>query len=268
RTRCGVCARGLLRGGRRAPRRAAPGRRGRRRGGRWRARSQRARVRRRLRGRGPGRAPGRARAARAPARGPRAAARRRYRGGAARGGMLIERAELAGRAPLSVRIEAGLVAEVGPALVRRRGEERLDAAGAALLPGLHDHHLHLLALPPAAGPVRCGPPPVRPRGELELALRRAQPRGGWIRGVGYHDSVAGALDRRDLDALAPPGAAVRVQHRSGALWVLSSAGVARLGLDRGADAPGVERDAGGHATGRVYRADAWLRERLGAADPP
>src|SRR5262249_55249598 len=107
----------------------------------------------------------------------------------------------------------------------------------------------------------------RTRGELELALRRAQPRGGWIRGVGYHDSVAGALDRRDLDALAP-GATVRVQHRSGALWVLSSVGIARLGLDRGADAPGAERDAARRATGRVYRADAWLRERLGAADPP
>jgi predicted amidohydrolase YtcJ len=64
------------------------------------------------------------------------------------------------------------------------------------------------------------------------------------------------------------GAAVRVQHRSGALWILSSAAVDRLGLDRGADAPGVERDAAGRATGRLYRADGWLRERLGAPDPP
>jgi len=181
--------------------------------------------------------------------------------------VLIERAEIAGRGPLSLRIRGGRIAELGPALAPRRGEERLDAAGGALLPGLHDHHLHLLALAAAAASLRCGPPEVRTRDELGRALRAARPRAGWIRGVGYHDSVAGALERRDLDALAP-GAAVRVQHRSGALWILSSPGVERLGLDRGADAPGVERDAQGLATGRVYRADAWLRERLGTADPP
>ena len=181
--------------------------------------------------------------------------------------MLIERAEIAGRAPLSLRIVRERIAEIGPALEPRRGEQRLDAAGGALLPGLHDHHVHLLALAAAAGSVRCGPPQVRTRDDLERALRQARPRGGWIRAIGYHDSVAGALDRRGLDALAP-GVALRVQHRSGALWILSSAGVERLGLDRGADAPGVERDSAGLATGRVYRADAWLRARLGAADPP
>jgi predicted amidohydrolase YtcJ len=181
--------------------------------------------------------------------------------------VLIERAEVAGRSPLSLRIEKGQIAEIAPALARRRGEERLDAAGGALLPGLHDHHLHLLALAASAASVRCGPPEVRTRAELEHALRGARPRAGWIRGVGYHDSVAGELDRNSLDALAS-GAAVRVQHRSGALWILSSAAVERLGLDRGEDAPGVERDAAGRATGRLYRADAWLRERLGAADPP
>jgi predicted amidohydrolase YtcJ len=181
--------------------------------------------------------------------------------------MLIERTEIAGCAPLSLRIVGERIAEIGPALEPRPGEDCLDAAGGALLPGLHDHHVHLLALAAAADSVRCGPPWVRTRDDLERALRRARPRGGWIRGIGYHDSVAGALDRRDLDALAP-GVALRVQHRSGALWILSSAGVERLGLDRGGDAPGVERDAAGLANGRIYRADAWLRARLGAADPP
>jgi predicted amidohydrolase YtcJ len=181
--------------------------------------------------------------------------------------VLIERAEIAGRSLLSLRIEDGRIAEIAPGLVRRRGEETLDAAGGALLPGLHDHHLHLLALAASAGSLRCGPPEVCTRDELERALRGARPRAGWIRGVGYHDSVAGALDRDALDALAP-GAAVRVQHRSGALWILSSAGVEKLGLDRGEGAPGVERDAAGRATGRLYRADAWLLARLGPADPP
>ena len=54
-----------------------------------------------------------------------------------------------------------------------------------------------------------------------------------------------------------------MQHRSGALWMLNSAACRALGLDAGADAPGVERDGRGRATGRLFRLDAWLRERLG-----
>jgi predicted amidohydrolase YtcJ len=45
--------------------------------------------------------------------------------------------------------------------------------------------------------------------------------------------------------------------------MLSSEACRALGLDAGADAPGVERDADGRATGRLFRLDAWLRERLG-----
>jgi predicted amidohydrolase YtcJ len=172
-----------------------------------------------------------------------------------------------GRAPLDVRIDGGAIAEIAPEIAARPGEECIDAAGGALLPGLHDHHVHLLALAAAALSVRCGPPEVRSREELARALGAATPRAGWIRGTAYHDSVAGSLDRHVLDALVP-GARLRVQHRSGALWILSSAGVERLGLDRGADAPGVERDAAGRSTGRLFRLDGWLRERLGAQEPP
>lgn len=180
--------------------------------------------------------------------------------------MLIERAELPGVGPASVRIGGERIAEVAPALAPRPAEERLDAAGGALLPGLHDHHAHLLALAAAARSLRCGPPEVRTREELARALVGARPEAGWVRGTGYHDSVAGPLERRALDALAP-GVAVRLQHRSGALWILSSEAVERIGLDAGADAPGVERDERGRATGRVYREDAWLRERIGARPP-
>jgi len=145
--------------------------------------------------------------------------------------------------------------------------------------------------------VRCGPPAVRDEPGLAAALVRAAsaaPAAGaraalvraasaapaadaraapgaaitsWLRGVGYHESVAGPLDRERLDAFAP-GRALRIQHRSGALWMLSSEAVRRLGLDTGADAPGVERDACGFATGRLFRLDAWLRQRLGDEAPP
>jgi predicted amidohydrolase YtcJ len=118
----------------------------------------------------------------------------------------------------------------------------------------HDHHLHLFALAAALESAACGPPAVRDRAELARALARRAPDGrGWVRGVGYHESVAGALDRDALDALRGD-VPVRVQHRSGQLWMLNSAGLAALGM--------------GSGDGRLFRADAWLRERLGAETPP
>ena len=44
--------------------------------------------------------------------------------------------------------------------------------------------------------------------------------------------------------------------------MLNSRAIDRLGLDQGADAAGVERDAAGCATGRLFRLDRWLREQL------
>jgi predicted amidohydrolase YtcJ len=89
-----------------------------------------------------------------------------------------------------------------------------------------------------------------------------------VRGVGYHESLAGDLDRNTLDALLPDRP-VRVQHRSGQLWMLNAHAIERLGLDQDPSVPsGVERDAAGYATGRVYRSDAWLRERIGPDAPP
>jgi len=179
--------------------------------------------------------------------------------------VLIRRAEVEGRL-LDVRIREGRIAALEPTLALEPGEPALDAEGGALLPGLHDHHLHLFALAAAAASLRCGPPEVHTRSQLAHALATA-PESDWIRGIGYHDSVAGALERRALDSLTGTRP-VRIQQRSGALWLLNSAAIAALGLDAGADHSGVERDANGRATGRLYRADAWLRERLGPAAPP
>jgi len=181
-------------------------------------------------------------------------------------GLLIRAAEVAGE-PADVRIVDGRVAALGRGLALEAGEALLDAAGGALLPGLHDHHLHLLAWARAEGSLACGPPSVRDGPALAAALWAARGRSGWVRGVGYHESVAGALDRDRLDALLP-GVALRIQHRTGALWMLSSEACRRLGLDAGVDAPGVERDATRRATGRLFRLDAWLRERIGPEPLP
>lgn len=184
--------------------------------------------------------------------------------------MLITGAEIDGASPLDVRLEGGRIVEIGRSLALRRDEPVLGAAGGALLPGLHDHHLHLFALAAALSSVRCGPPSVRDAQGLARALAARETPGDatdWIRGVGYFESVAGELDRERLDCLVP-ARPLRIQHRSGALWMLNSAAVERLGLDRGTHAPGVERDAAGRATGRLFHLDAWLRERLEHAPPP
>jgi predicted amidohydrolase YtcJ len=55
-----------------------------------------------------------------------------------------------------------------------------------------------------------------------------------------------------------------VQHRTGALWVLNSAALDALSLD--SDGDPAERDEHGRLTGRLHRADEWLRDRLPAAD--
>lgn len=174
----------------------------------------------------------------------------------------IRRAELPGSGLVDVRLAGGRIAEVCAA--QATPGPGLDAAGGALLPGLHDHHLHLLALAASLHSLPCGPPEVQNERELARVLAGATPgTDGWLRGVGYHEQVAGALDRRALDRLEARRP-LRIQHRSGALWMLNSPAVRELGLDEGADAPGVERNASGRASGRLLRADSFLRERLAA----
>jgi len=182
--------------------------------------------------------------------------------------MLIRGCQVDG-AHCDVRVDpaAGRIAEIARRLAALAAEHVIEASGGALLPGLNDHHAHLFATAAALGSVRCGPPHVRDAPALAAAISAARAGdGGWLRGVGYHEAVAGALDRLALDRIedARP---VRVQHRTGALWVLNSAAIAMLGLDAGVDAPGVERDAVGRATGRLFRLDAWLRARIAESAP-
>jgi predicted amidohydrolase YtcJ len=180
--------------------------------------------------------------------------------------VLIHRAEIGGR-QVNVRLRGDRIAAVAPHLDRASGEEVVDAGGGALLPGLVDEHLHLLALAAADGSVPCGPPGVRDGADLAAALAGAPAdAAGWVRGIGYTESVAGHLDSAALDRLHA-GRPVRVQHRSGALWIVNGAAVKQLGLAT-ADMPGIERAGDGSPTGRLWRADTWLRERLPLGPAP
>ncbi|MGE3619096.1 MAG: amidohydrolase family protein [Acidimicrobiia bacterium] len=182
-------------------------------------------------------------------------------------GLLLRRVEVEGRV-VDVRVAEGRVVEVGPSLSPGPDDVVLDGEGGALVPGLHDHHIHLLATAAAERSVPVGPPEVTDVHGLARALAEAArrtPAGRWLRAVGYHESVAGDLDRHRLDALVPDHP-VRLQHRTGARWTLNGAALARVGA-RAADRPGIERDATGEPTGRLHREDRWLRDRLDD-DPP
>ena len=126
---------------------------------------------------------------------------------------------------LDVRLGEGWIAAVGPGLARD-GDEVLDAGGGVLLPGLHDHHLHLLALAAARASVDLSV--AATPDETDALLRTATDRV-----VGYDEHRHGPLDRARLDRVAP---GTRVQHRSGLGWVRSTA-------------------AGGVGDGWTYRSD-------------
>jgi predicted amidohydrolase YtcJ len=143
--------------------------------------------------------------------------------------MLIRRATLLDGTVTDIRV-GERIDELGDGLVAKKGEGVLYAGGGTVLPGLHDHHVHLRSAASALDSFFVGPPGVSTKAQLTRLLSNATPGpDGWIRAVGYHESVAGDLDRTALDALVPD-IPVRIQHRSGALWMLNSEALGRVGL--------------------------------------
>ncbi|WP_345732305.1 amidohydrolase family protein [Cryptosporangium minutisporangium] len=181
--------------------------------------------------------------------------------------MLIRNAEVDGVARVDVRTDGARITAVGPGLDRSPDEATVDARGGALLPGLHDHHVHLRAWAATRWSVRLavadGPDDFDRRVREAVA---AAPPDVWLRGIGWHESTGGPLDRHRLDALTG-SRPTRIQHRTGVLWVLNSAALALTGA-AGSTADGVERDATGEPTGRLWRADGWLRERTAPLRDP
>ena len=108
---------------------------------------------------------------------------------------------------------------VGPGLAPPGEVEVVDGGGGALLPGLHDHHVHLLAMAArAAGSTSTRLPDAA---TVDAALTGARR----VRRVGPGRRVRRAPARADRPGPARrPGGrrAVRVQHRSGLGWVLST----------------------------------------------
>lgn len=175
--------------------------------------------------------------------------------------MLIRRAQLEDGPLNDVRIEREIITAIGT-LAPLPGETVLEAHGGLLLPGLHDHHIHLAALAASLTSVRCGPPEVTNANGFAASLR--VPGSGWLRAIGYHESVAGMLDTTTLDRIGADRP-IRVQHRSGRMWFFNSAGLEKI-LSHSAPPRGLEH-IDGRYTGRLFDADAWLKQVL-ASEPP
>jgi predicted amidohydrolase YtcJ len=179
--------------------------------------------------------------------------------------LLLRNVELDGQAHYDVQICEGRIVNIGTGL-NTRAEAVIDARGAALIPGLIDHHIHLFAAAARADTVSLED--VRGPEELGARLRRATSQvaaGSWVRVAGYHEHHCGRLDRARLDDIAPDHP-VRVEHQSGSLWILNTQALRSVGT---CDAPAcVERDLDGKPTGNIWRGERWLRERIGRAAPP
>lgn len=173
--------------------------------------------------------------------------------------LIIRNARCADGAPLAVGVRDGRIAAMGAAVAGHGAE--FDARGLTLGGGLHDHHLHLLAT--AARMESVDLSDCRSVDAVIAKLRAAAP-GGWVRAIGYDERVAGLPDRVLLDDWLADRP-LRVQDRTGGYWLLNSAGLAQLG---GGPFPAcVELGADGQPNGRIWRGDAWLRERIGGAPP-
>ena len=172
---------------------------------------------------------------------------------------LILDAEVDGRR-VDVRLGAGVILAVGASLDRHGVDHLLDAEGGALLPGLHDHHVHLAAMAARLATIDLDACASAAEVDARLVAACVLAGGGWVRVGGYDEHRHGPLDAARLDALTG-STPMRVQHRTGLSWVLNSAALARLDLD---DAPPamVERDGQRRPTGWLHRSDEWLRPRI------
>ena len=155
------------------------------------------------------------------------------------------------------------------ASAREQLDEIIDADGGALLPGLHDHHIHLLSLAESLRSVDVSQ--VADEGQLRSRIRASADDAAdrrtdesWIRAVGYHESAAGDLTKHDLDEIVR-NRPLRIQHASGAMWMFNTLGMELLGISE--TRPGAELDEAGMATGRLFREDELLRSGFGLPEP-
>src|SRR5699024_8203376 len=91
------------------------------------------------------------------------------------------------------------------------------------------------------------------------AARRTRPT-GWLRATGYDVASSGPIDRDVLDDIGV--GPIRVQDRTGILWILDSSALDVVGLHDDRDGPSGVEICDHRPTGRLFRLDRWLGERV------
>jgi predicted amidohydrolase YtcJ len=138
------------------------------------------------------------------------------------------------------------------------GARRVDLAGACVLPGLVDAHVHFPSWALARRELRLFG--CRSLTEALEQVREAAgsvPPGGWLRGRGWRDEFwSEKPTRQALDAVAPGVRVALRAHDGHSLW-LSSAALAAAGGDLAVSGGVVETDDAGEPTGVLREESAW-----------
>ncbi|MAI41312.1 MAG: amidohydrolase family protein [Candidatus Azotimanducaceae bacterium] len=163
-----------------------------------------------------------------------------------------------------ISVSDGVVTGIGDT-VTKEAENIIDAGGGLLLPGLNDHHVHLTSYAASLNSVCCGPPSIVSEEQLAYVLNK-QSGNYWLRGTEFHESVLEDLDRAWLDKNAPERP-IRIQHRSGRLWIFNSLGLEIIQSAARMLKPH-ERNQLNSNNGRLYDVDEILSRITRTEGPP
>lgn len=168
----------------------------------------------------------------------------------------------------AIVIRDGRIAAVGrraDLLASTNGARVLDFGDAAIIPGIHDFHLHLIGMARAQRDLRLeGVERFEDAVAIIKAAAESLPPDAWLRGRGWSEEL---LADRDLTVLSDAAASRRVllySHDSHSAWASpASLAAARVGVGT-LDPPGgrIERDLAGVPTGVLREAATDLVEEV------
>ena len=116
--------------------------------------------------------------------------------------LVLRQVKLADGRVVDVGVGGGRFADIAPRLPI--SDNDIDGTGKLLLPGLHDHHIHLLATAARMQSVDLAGL-IDPDSIISALRSRAAEiaPGEWVRAVGYDERAAGIPDRHLLDMWLP-----------------------------------------------------------------